>query len=52
VLFAAAALGVACGARTELGGTEEEDAAADAGEDCHAPMTVYGATFRDSGCPR
>jgi hypothetical protein len=53
VLFAAAALGVACGARTDLGGIDEDDAApSDAGRDCHAAMTVYGASFFDSGCPR
>jgi hypothetical protein len=46
---AIAALGIACGARTELGGDIEEESL-DAAEECHAPMTVYGGSFIDTGC--
>jgi hypothetical protein len=46
---AIAALGMACGARTDLGGDVEEEST-DAAEECHAPMTVYGASFIDAGC--
>ncbi len=46
---ALAALGIACGARTDLGGDIEEESL-DAAEECHAPMTVYGGSFIDTGC--
>ena len=50
VLFASvAAVGVACGARTDLG-DEHEEPVVDAAVDCHPPMTVYGGPFIDAGC--
>jgi hypothetical protein len=52
VLFAsAAAVGVACGARTELGAPEEDASSPqDAAAECHAPLTAYGGPFFDAGC--
>jgi hypothetical protein len=49
-LFASVtAVGIACGARTDLGG-ERESPVVDAAIDCHPPMTVYGGPFLEAGC--
>jgi hypothetical protein len=48
---AAATVGLACGARTDLGGERSESANdAASAPDCRPAMTVYGGPFFDAGC--
>ena len=54
IFASVAAVGIACGARTDLGGGggSEHDAAAaiDAARDCQVSVTVYGGPFGDAAC--
>jgi hypothetical protein len=45
-------MGFACGARTDLGVIEDDEAGTDAAAECQAPVTAYGGSFFDTGCHR